>query len=93
MDTDSFIVCIKAEDIYKDIVDDVETGFDTSNYELKCNSINKPLSKGKNEKVIRLMKCDLGGKSIKDKKAKVTKRRVIKREFKFENFKNCLEAT
>ena len=93
MDTDSFIVYIKAEDIYEDIVDDVETGFDTSNYELKCNSINKPLSKGKNEKVIRLMKCDLGGKSIEDKKAKVTKRRVIKREFKFENFKNCLEAT
>ena len=47
----------------------------------------------KNEKVIRLMKCDLGGKSIEDKKAKVTKRRVIKREFKFENVKNCLEAT
>ena len=48
MDTDSFTVYIKAEDIYKDIVDDVETGFDTSNYELKCNSINKSLSKGKN---------------------------------------------
>ena len=28
-----------------------------------------------------------------DKKAKATKKYVIKRKFKFENFKNCLEAT
>ena len=33
-DTDSFIVYIKTNDIYKDIVEDVETRFDTSNYEL-----------------------------------------------------------
>ena len=30
MDTDSFIVYIKTEDIYKDIAEDVETSFDTS---------------------------------------------------------------
>ena len=34
MDTDSFIVYIKADDVYKDIAEDVETRFDTSNYEL-----------------------------------------------------------
>ena len=34
MDTDSFIVYIKTDDIYKDIAEDVETRFDTSNYEL-----------------------------------------------------------
>ena len=34
MDTDSFIVYIKTEDIYRDIAEDVETRFDTSNYEL-----------------------------------------------------------
>ena len=33
-DTDSFIVFIKTNDIYKNIVEDVETRFDTSNYEL-----------------------------------------------------------
>ena len=33
MDTGSFIVHVKAEDIYKDISEDVETSFDTSNYE------------------------------------------------------------
>ena len=32
MDTD--IVYIKADDIYKYITENVETGFDTSNYEL-----------------------------------------------------------
>ena len=34
MDTDSFILQLKAEDIYKDIAEDVETKFDTSNFEL-----------------------------------------------------------
>ena len=34
MDIDSFIVQIKTDDIYKDIVKDVETRFDASNYEL-----------------------------------------------------------
>ena len=57
MDIGSFIVYIKAYDIYKDITEDVETRFDTSNYNLE-----RPLLKGKNEKVIGLMKDELGGK-------------------------------
>ena len=32
MDTDSFIVYIKTEEIYSDIAKDVETRFDASNY-------------------------------------------------------------
>ena len=52
MDTDSFLVYIKTDDIYKDIAEDVETRFDTSNYELECNSAERPLPKGKNKKVI-----------------------------------------
>ena len=32
--TDSFIVYIKTDDIYKDISEDVETRFDTLKYEL-----------------------------------------------------------
>ena len=35
MNTDSFIVYIKTEDIYVHIEKDVETRFDTSNYELE----------------------------------------------------------
>ena len=34
MDTDSFIACIKTKDIYKDSTKDIETRFDTLNYEL-----------------------------------------------------------
>ena len=44
MDTESFIVHVKADDIYKDIAEDVETSFDTSNFELE-----RPLPKGKNK--------------------------------------------
>ena len=57
MDTASFIVYIKTNDIYKGIAEDVETRFDTSIYEL-----DRPLPKGKNKKVIGLMKDKLGGK-------------------------------
>ena len=32
MDTGSFIIQIKTEDVYEDITDDVEKRFDTSNY-------------------------------------------------------------
>ena len=52
MDTNSFTVHGKTDDVYKDIADDVETSFDTSNFE-----IDRPLlPKGKNKKVIGLMK-------------------------------------
>ena len=44
MDTDSFIVHVKTDDIYKDIAEDVETRFDTSNFE-----IARPLPQGKNK--------------------------------------------
>ena len=106
MDTDSFIVYIKTDDIYKGIAEDVETKFDTSNYEL-----DKPLPKIKNKKVIGLMKDELGEKIMKefvvlraktysyliddgseDKKAKGTKKCVIKRKLKFQDYRNCLEA-
>ena len=38
MDTESFIMNIKAEDFSKDIANDVKKRFDTSNYE-----VNRPL--------------------------------------------------
>ena len=93
MDTDSFIMDIKTNDFYKDIANDVENRFDTSNYE-----VNRSLPIGKNKKVIDLMKDELGGKIItefvtlrpktysyltddgkEDKKAKGTKKCVIKK--------------
>ena len=104
MDTDSFIMHIKTEYFYKDIADDVEKRFDTSNYEA-----NRPLPTGKNKKVIGLMKDELGGKIMtefvalrpktysyltdyceEDKKAKGTKKCVKKRRLKFSDYKDCL---
>ena len=60
IDTDSFIVYIETDDIYKDVADDIETRSDTSDYEL-----DRLLSKGKNKKVIGLIKDELGGKIMK----------------------------
>ena len=57
MDIGSIIVYIKIEHIHIDIAKDVETRFDTSNYELK-----RPLSNGKNKKVIDLIKDKLSRK-------------------------------
>ena len=106
MDTDSFIVHVKTDDIYKNIAEDVETRFVTSNFE-----IDRSLPKGKNEKVFGLMKDELGRQSMKefvglraktysylkenndeDEKAKGTRKCVIKIKLKFQDYKNCLKA-
>ena len=54
-DTESFMMHNETEDFYKDIADDFEKRFDTSNYE-----VDKPLPTGKSKKVIGLMKDGLG---------------------------------
>ena len=64
IDTDSFILWIKIDDICKDIAEDVSTRLDTSNCELECNSIERSLPKGRNKKVIGLIKNELRGKLI-----------------------------
>ena len=57
MDTESFIIHSKTEDVYEDIANDVEKRYDTSNY-----AIERPLTTGKNRKVIGLVKNELRGK-------------------------------
>ena len=103
-DTDSLVINIKTKDFYKDIAQDVEERFDISNY-----SVDRPLPKGKNKKVIGLMKDELGGGIITEfvalrpktysymtdefiemKKAKGSKKCVIKKMLKFEVYKKCL---
>ena len=59
MDTDSFVIHSKTEDFYKDIANDVEKWFDTSNYD-KDDKRSLPI--GKNKKVISLFKNELGEK-------------------------------
>ena len=61
MDTESFVINIKTEYFYKDISNNVEKWFDTSNYE---KNDERPLPIGKNKKVIGLFKDELGGKII-----------------------------
>ena len=56
MDTDSLVYHIKTENFYSDIVNDLEERFDTSGY-----VPDHPLPFGKNQKIIRLMKDELGG--------------------------------
>ena len=103
-DTDSFVMHINTEDFYKDIANDVERLFDTSNYNKKDDRL---LPIGKNKKVIGMFKDELGGKimtefcalraktyayklhdDIEHKKTKGTKKSVTKRELMFENYKD-----
>ena len=103
-DTDSFVINIKTNDFYKDISQDVNERFDTSNY-----TFDRPLPKGKNKKVIGLMKDELGCGIITEfvalrpktysyitndftelKKAKGTKKCVVKKMLRFSDYKNCL---
>ena len=58
-DTDSFVTFIKTEDFYKEIANDVERWFDTSNYD---ENNERPLPIGKNKKIIGLSKDESGGK-------------------------------
>ena len=106
MDTDSFVIHIKTEDFYKDIADDVERWFDTSNYDKKDK---RPLPIGKNKKVIGMFKDKLGGKIMTEfcalrakayayqldddtemKKAKGPKKCIVKRELTFKNYVDSL---
>ena len=104
IDTDSFVVNIKTKDFYKDISQDVNKRFDTSNY-----TFDRPLPTGINKKVIGLMKDELGGDIITEfvalrpkaysyikndfiemKKAKGTKKCVVNKILRFEDYKKCL---
>ena len=106
MDTDSFVMDIKTDDFYKDINNDVDKWFDTSNYD---KNDNRPLEIGKNKKVIGKFKDELGGKIMTEfcalrakayaykldddtemKKAKGTKKCIVKREITFKNYVDAL---
>ena len=97
---------LKPKIFFKDISNDVEGWFDTSNYD---KNDKRPLPIGKNKKVPGLFKDELGGKIITEvvalrpktyaylmddgsdhKKAKGTKKCVIKQKLMFENYKDCL---
>ena len=105
-DTDSLIIHIITEDFFEDIADDVTKWFDTSNYDendkrplpivmnKKVYGFFKDEFGGKNTKefvVLRVKTCAyLMDDDGEEKKAKGTKKCVIKRELSFENYKDCL---
>ena len=103
MDTDSFIMNIKTNYFYEDIANDVENRFDTSNYEVNRplpmgkNKKIIGLMKDNHGKIITEF-ATLRPKTYsfstddgkQDKKAKGTKKCIIKKIIKFNDYKKCL---
>ncbi len=105
-ETDSLCYKIKTDDFYKDISDDVEKLFDTSNYDKNHPS---EIPTGKNKKVVGMMKDECGGKQVKEfvglrhklysykmedgdetKECKGVRKNVVRNKITFEDYKDCL---
>ena len=80
MDTDSFIIHVKTDGFYLDITNDTGKWFDTSGY---SKDTNKPVSIGKNKKVIGKFKDELNG----DVMIETTNVRAKLYSFPYENSK------
>ena len=105
-DTDSFIINIKTEDFFEDISNDVEKWFDTSNYDKndkrplpigknkKVPGLFKDELGGKIITEVVALRPKTYAYLMDDgsdhKKAKGTKKCVIKQKLMFENYKDCL---
>ena len=104
-DPHCFIINIKTEDFYEDIADDVEEWPDTSNYKIDrplliTDKNKKVLSNFEDELGGKIMTefvtlrpktySYLMDDGTSDKKAKGTKKCVIKRVLKFNDYKDCL---
>ena len=95
------------EDVHKDIANDVVKRFDTLNFEIDRTlpiGINKKViglmkdelgGKMMTEFVALRQKiyCCITQDGSRDRKAKKTKKSIIKRRFKFEVYKKCLKIT
>ena len=104
MDTESFIMNIKTNDFYEDIANDIENRFGTSNYEvnrpLPMGKNKKIIGLMKDElggKIITefvtlrpTTYSYLTDDGKEDKRTKGTKKCVIKKMIKFNNYKKCL---
>ena len=105
-DTDSLMFQIYTDDFYKDIIPDILTKFDTSDYPLNHKS---GIPTGVNKKVIGMFKDEVAGKQItcfvglrpklysfrieEDKevrKCKGIKKNVIKKKLDFDDYVQCL---
>ena len=103
MDTDSFVIHIKTEDFYEDIANDVEEWFDTSNYDdngpLPTGKNKKVIGLFKDELGGKIMIAFVGLRAktyaylmddnSEHKKAKETKKCIIKIILMFKNYNDC----
>ena len=104
MDTDSFIMNIKTNNFYNDVSNDVENRFDTSNYEVsrplpkgKNKNVIGLMKDELGGKIITEFVSlrpntysFLTDDGKEDKKAKRTKKCIIKKMIKFNDYKKCL---
>ena len=106
MDNDSFIIHIETEDFYKDIAQDVNKWFDTSGYDkndkrpLPIGINKKVIGMFKDELNGKIVAKLCGPRSktyaykmnddIEKKKAKGTKKCVVKRRLKFDDYTDSL---
>ena len=106
IDTNTFIIYIKTEDFFEDISNDVEGWFDTSNYDKndkrplpigknkKVPGLFKDELGGKIIAEVVALRPKTYAYLMDDgsdhKKAKGTKKCVIKQKLMFENYKDCL---
>ena len=104
-DADSFIIYIKTKDFFEDISDDAERWFDTSKYNendkrpLPIGKNKKISGLFKDELGVKIITevvalrrktyAYLKNDGTNHKKAKVTKKCVIKQKLMFENYKDC----
>ncbi len=104
-DTDSLMYEIETDDFYKDIENDIDSKFDTSDYPEDHKGVKKRV----NKKVIGMMKDEMMGIEITEfvglraklysyktddekveKRCKGVKKSVVKSTISFDDYKNCL---
>ena len=104
MDIDSFVIHIFTEDFFEDINNDVERWFDTSNYDkidkrpLLIGKNKKVIGMFKDGRKIMKEFCAPRAKTFahskdddsENKKAKGTKRCIIKRRLKLKDYKDSV---
>ena len=102
----SLLLYIKTDDVYSDIAEDLQTRFSTSNCEAdrplpkrknkKVIGLMKDLLPGKSMKEFDGLRGKaysyLTNNNDEYKKSNDTKKCVINKKLKFEDYKNCLEA-
>ena len=93
MDTDSFVINIKTKDFYKDIAENIKERFDTGVNKKVIGLMKDELGGGIITEFVALRPkaySYITNDFIEMKKAKGTKKYVVKKMLRFEEYKKCL---